>query len=76
MSNKVNYILQTLIPFLIIGIAIAMLIGLLILFSYILVWGIFVGAILWLAAIIKNFLFPKKVTSNSDGRIIEHDDKK
>ncbi|STX30018.1 Uncharacterised protein [Legionella beliardensis] len=76
MNNRLNYFFQTLIPFLIIGIAIAMLVGLLIMFSYILVWGILIGGILWLASIVKNFLFPKRVISKTDGRIIEHNEKK
>ncbi|MGQ3888414.1 hypothetical protein ACQUW5_05205 [Legionella sp. CNM-1927-20] len=76
MNKRLNYLFQTLIPFLIIGIAIAMLLGLLIMFSYVLMWGILIGGILWLVSVIKNFLFPKKVLAKSEGRIIEHNDQK
>jgi hypothetical protein len=76
MKNRLNYFFHALVPFLIIGITIAMLLGLLIMFSYLLVWGILIGGMLWLASIIKNFLFPKKAISESEGRIIEHNDNK
>lgn len=76
MSNKMNEIFQKMTPYLIIGIVIAMLVGLLIMFSYLFLWGILIGAILWLVAVIKSYFFPSKPSSENDGRIIEHNDKK
>ena len=82
MSNKIQIpkIFDTLIPLIITGMAIVVFIGLLFMFSYVLIWGVIVGALLWLASIIKTYLFPntKKPikTAKSKGRIIEHNEKK
>jgi 5-bromo-4-chloroindolyl phosphate hydrolysis protein len=74
-------IFENVVPFIVAGFAIALLIGLLFMFSYVLVWGIIIGAVLWVAATMKQYLFPKPATKKevfkqSEGRIIEHDDKK
>jgi hypothetical protein len=74
-------IFENLVPFLIAGVAIALFFGLLFMFSYVLIWGIMIGGILWIVMTIKQFLFPStppKTESihTTEGRIIEHDDKK
>ena len=74
-------IFENLAPFIIAGVVIALLIGLLFMFSYVLVWGIIIGAVLWVVTAIKQYLFPSSSTKTeafkkSSGRIIEHDDKK
>ncbi|WP_058533387.1 hypothetical protein [Legionella saoudiensis] len=82
MNNKfqVPKIFETLIPFIIAGIAIALFIGLLFMFSYVVIWGLIIGGALWLISVVKELLFPspKKTTiiKKTQGRIIEHDDKK
>lgn len=73
MNNKLQRSVYQLIPFLFIGIAIALGIGLIIVFTHILLWGIIIGAAIWVVAIIKEFLFPKKSEDKASGRIIEHD---
>ncbi|MCW8408656.1 hypothetical protein OQJ13_06665 [Legionella sp. PATHC035] len=78
---QLGKIFENLVPFIIAGCAIALFFGLLFMFSYVLVWGIIIGAILWLVATIKQYLFPssstkKEVIKKNEGRIIEHDDKK
>ena len=61
MNLSFKKILQTFVPFLILGIVIAGIVGLLIMFSYVFLWGIFIGAVLWLVNFIKNALFmPRK----------------
>jgi hypothetical protein len=65
-----------LIPFIILGVAISLIIGLFIMLSYVLVWGVVLGAIIWLAVMIKNYLFPSQASEARKGRIIEHKDKK
>lgn len=60
--------------FLVLGIAIALIVGLFIMLSYVLVWGIFLGGLIWIAMLIKNLLFPR-LTNNKKGRILDHDDK-
>lgn len=71
-------ILDSLLPFVIIGFGIALCIGLLFMFFSVAIWGVLIGGILWLATIAKNYFFPseQKMTSIDEGRIIEHDDKK
>ncbi len=76
MNKRLNYLFQTIIPFLLVGMVIAMLIGLLIMFSYVLMWGILIGGILWVVSVVKNLIFPKKTILKSEGRIIEHNDRK
>ncbi|KTD22206.1 Uncharacterised protein [Legionella lansingensis] len=76
MSNKtLEPLFQQIIPFLIAGIAIALIIALFILFSYVLIWGLVIGGILWLIAVVKHFLFPSAKKEIAKGRIIEHSDK-
>lgn len=74
-------IFENLVPFLIAGVAIALFLGLLFMFSYVLIWGLLIGGILWIIATIKQYLFPNssaktEITTKSQGRIIDHDDKK
>lgn len=74
MNNKLQQLLEQLIPFILFGIAIALVIGLFIMISYVLVWGIMLGAIIWAGYAIKNYFFPPYSPEKKDGRIIEHDD--
>lgn len=76
MNEKLQQFLENIIPFLVIGVAIALLVGLLFMFSYILVWGILIGGVLWLINLGKEYLFPNEEKKKDSGRIIEHDDKK
>lgn len=82
MNNKfqVSKIVETLVPFIIAGIAISLFIGLLFMFSYVVIWGLIIGGILWAISVVKEFFFPSPVKpttiKKTKGRIIEHDDKK
>lgn len=77
---QVPKIFETLIPFIIAGIAIALFVGLLFMFSYVVIWGLIIGSGLWFISIIKEYLFPSPkptiTIKKNKGRIIEHDDKK
>lgn len=74
MDDKLQRLFQQLVPFIVVGIGIALTIGLLIMFSYALMWGILIGFIIWLIALVKQALFPSKsTTANHDGHIIEHE---
>lgn len=73
--------LESLVPFVVIGVAIALCIGLLLMFFSIAMWGLIIGGVLWLAALAKQYFFPSKspsvpTTTKEEGRIIEHDDHK
>ena len=55
MDNKLQKFFEQLIPFIILGIAIALVVGLFIMLSYVLVWGLIIGGVIWLVAMIKNY---------------------
>lgn len=76
MSNKIRQLMESGIPFLILGISIAFIFAMLIFFSYILIWGIIIGSILGLISWIKYRFFSSKPQKTHKGRIIEHDDEK
>lgn len=77
MSDKFQKIIENLIPFAVIGVAIALFITLLFMFFYVAIWGLIIGGILWAGMMVKEYLFPgKKPEQKEQGRIIEHDDKK
>ena len=86
--NQMNQIMQSLKhffrqmpPFILLGISIAFIIGIFIVFSYVLLWGLLIGAVLWgVNAIVRYFRSPssdntssKPPHSSSKGRIIDHD---
>lgn len=76
MNDKLKPILENLATFLLLGVALALVIGLFIMLSYVLVWGLLIGGVLWLISLIYGyFLVDKEKLSSSKGRIIEHDDK-
>ncbi|MFA5960206.1 MAG: hypothetical protein WC785_06790 [Tatlockia sp.] len=80
MNDKLQKSLEGLVPYLMLGIAIALVIGLFIMFSYVVVWGLLIGALLWLVSVVRTYLFPVKPTQvelkRRKGRVIEHEDKK
>lgn len=78
MNNKLQKYFETLLPFLILGIFIAISISLLFVFSYILVWGLLIGAVIWIVMTTLQFFFKKDKSPppKKQGRIIEHDHKK
>lgn len=74
MNNKLARVLGQLLPYIIAGIAIISAIGLLILFYYIVIWGIVVGLFLWLVAFIKQRFFRQRQSIQPrKGRIINYD---
>ena len=75
MNNKLKQMLELLPTFIIMGIAIALIIGLFIMLSYVVVWGLILGGLLWVGVVIKNYLCPSQSVSKNKGRIIEHNDK-
>ena len=74
MNNKIQQIFEQLVPFVVLGVSIALIIGLFIMLSYVLFWGILFGTGIWVAVKIKNYLFPSPLPKQK-GRIIEHDRK-
>ncbi len=71
----IKKILESLVPFFVAGIAIALCIGLLLMFFSVAIWGLVIGGILWLATLAKQYFFSSP-NKKEKGRIIEHDDRK
>lgn len=76
MINKKEYLFENISTFIILGVTIAFFIFLLYLFFYVAIWGVFLGIILWLGSLVKNYLFPTQTIKPEQGRIIEHDEEK
>lgn len=74
MNKKLQQMMESLVPFVILGIGIALAIGLLIMFSYVLVWGVLIGGVIWIIYFIKSYFFNHSKPQEGKGRIIEHDD--
>ena len=75
MNKTFQQLLAQLVPFIMLGIGIALAIGLLIMFSYVLVWGILIGGVIWMIYVIKSYFSPTPSNKKKKGRIIEHDNK-
>lgn len=61
-------------PYMILGISIATAIGLLIVFYYVVLWGVVIGGILWLIMLIKYYLSKNTdLEQKPKGRTINHD---
>lgn len=61
-------------PCILIGIAIAFAICLIIFFYYVVLWGIFLGVMIWVVNFIKRHLFSHKPNdTNETGRIIDYE---
>ena len=76
MNNYLKLVINSIVPFLMLGVVVSLMIGLLLMFSYILVWGLLIGVILWIVASVKEYFFPSTVSHKNKvilrGRIIEH----
>ncbi|RUR16661.1 hypothetical protein ELY21_12585 [Legionella sp. km535] len=76
MSDKLKQVFENFIPFIAIGVGIAIVVGLLFMFFYVAIWGVVIGGVLYLVALAKQYFFPSESSKKEEGRIIEHDDKK
>ena len=73
-SRIIRQALQGIGPCLLLGVAIACTVGLLVVFSYVLLWGMLIGMILWLIALVRRSIFSKKTPfKNQPGRVIDHE---
>jgi hypothetical protein len=78
MPQSLKHFFKDLPPFILIGISVALAIGVFIVFSYVLLWGLVIGAMLFGVNRLLQY-FRVKTTSSpvkqTKGRIIEHEDK-
>ena len=72
----IKKIIESIIPFMVAGVIIALCVGLLWLFFSIAIWGLLIGGILWIGTVTVQYLFPGESSTREEGRVIEHDDKK
>ncbi len=76
MPLSLKHFLKQLPPFILIGVSIALAIGIFIVFSYVLLWGIVIGGILWGANSLIQYFRNTNANSRTPvkkGRIIDHD---
>ena len=74
MNSRLKQLSTQFMPFIILGISLTVVIGLMILLFYVFVWGVLLGALIWLGMKIKNYFSPPPAaTTKHKGRIIEHD---
>lgn len=74
MRNPTPKLMEQIIPFIILGIILAVGVWLFIVLSYVVLWGLLFGGLLWVGYFLKNYFFPNKHTTSQSGRVIEHDD--
>ncbi len=79
MKKNLKQAPEKIISFLFFGIIIALAVGILIMISYLFIWGIIIGSLLWIVTFLKKLIHSDKKINNPShetlGRIIEHDDK-
>ncbi|MCH9689674.1 MAG: hypothetical protein K0U10_03360 [Gammaproteobacteria bacterium] len=77
MPQLLKHLFQQLPPFILLGISIALGIGIFMLFSYMLLWGLLIGAILWGINLVVQYFrsvsAPPPSKSSNKGRVIDHD---
>ncbi len=77
MKNSFSAILDRFIPYLIMGVAIALAFAILIMLFHVIIWGALIGIVIFVIMFIKQKFFPSKPSKDAkSGRIIEHDDDK
>ncbi len=77
MPKPLKHFFQQMPPFILLGIAIAVIVGIFIVFSYVLVWGLLIGGVLWGIHAISQYartFSPNKKPKPSKGRVIDHDE--
>ncbi len=72
MAYHRNLASEQLPAFILMGIAVAILIGLLIIFAYVLLWGVILGGVFWVCALVKRYFSPASI-NNKQGRIIDYE---
>jgi hypothetical protein len=76
MPQLLKHLFQQLPPFILLGISIALGIGIFMLFSYMLLWGLLIGAVLWgINLVVQYFrsVSEPPASKPSKGRVIDHD---
>lgn len=74
MASRFKYTSQPLPAFLLLGVAVASMIGLFIVFAYVLLWGIILGGLLWVSSLIRQYFLSKSRShTKKQGRIINYD---
>jgi hypothetical protein len=78
MPQSLKHFFKQLPPFILIGISIALAIAIFIVFSYVLLWGLVIGAMLWgITTLMQYFrgLSSTNAIKPSKGRVIDHEEK-
>lgn len=75
MNDKIQKVLENLIPYVVLGFLVALFFTILFFFSYLFIWGLIIGGIIWAISTIKKYFYPEQKPAKK-GRVIEHEDKK
>lgn len=77
MHQSLKYFFRQFPPFILLGIAIALLLGIFIIFSYVLIWGLCIGAALWginsIIQYVRTLSAAPVIKKKHQGRVIDHD---
>jgi hypothetical protein len=80
MAQPLKHLFQQLPPFILFGVSIALAVGVFVVFSYVLMWGLLIGAGLWGINLLVQYCrtimsqTQKTKTTRSTGRVIDHDE--
>ena len=78
MPQPLKHFFKQLPPFILLGVIIAFVVAIFIVFSYVLLWGLLIGAILWGIHLLTQYfrrLSIPHTTKPTKGRVIEHEKK-
>ena len=76
MTHLFKRFTQQLPAFIFLGVVIALTVGLFLVFVHVILWGILLGGILCIFALIKQHFSAAATSKKNQGRIIDHDKKK
>ena len=74
MNQKFRQFAEQFIPYIILGVSIALILAVMFVLINFFFWGILIGAACYAIAQVKNYFFPTAHSSSSKGRLIEYDD--
>ena len=75
MTHLFSRFTQQLTAFILLGVVIALTVAIFIVFVHVVLWGILLGGILCVLALIKQYFSASSPSKRNQGRIIDHDQK-
>lgn len=69
-KNLEGKFIETIIPYLVFGISIAVVVSLIVLFFYLFMWGVIIGLVLWAIMAVKEKIFPSPKSQNTSHKVL------